>query len=57
MFWRAVRSGDDQFHSETMARALRGSYARMAMTGIVRSVGIELTVDYLARLSFGTPGQ
>ena len=51
MFWQTIRQSDDAFHSATMARALRNSYARTAMTGIARSVGVELTVEYLQRLA------
>lgn len=55
-FWKVVQTGDDQFHSETMARAMRGAYARTEMTGIARSVGVELTVDYMGRLSAACRG-
>lgn len=56
MFWQTIRQSDDAFHSTTMALALRNSYARTAMTGIARSVGVELTVEYLGRLaSFHRP--
>jgi len=51
MFWKTVRQGNDAFHSETMARALRNSYARTAMAGIARSVEVALTVEYLEQLS------
>lgn len=49
-FWREVRDGNGAAYSEASRRYVRTTYARTALAGISRGVGIELTVDMMQRL-------
>ncbi len=50
-FWREVRDDKTSAFSESSARYVRTSYARTALAGISRGVGIELTTDVMLKLS------
>ena len=49
-FWRQVRDGTGGAFSKSSRRYVRTTYARTALAGISRGVGIELTVDLMQRL-------
>jgi hypothetical protein len=50
-FWRSVQDAHANAHSEQMGRDMRTTAARGSMTGIARSVGIEMTAEFCQSLS------
>ena len=50
-FWRAIRTGGEHEFSDVMANVMRVTHAQTAMTGIARGCGVELCVEYAARLA------
>ncbi len=49
-FWREVRDGTGAAYSKSSRRYVRTKYARTALAGISRGVGVELTADMMQRL-------
>jgi hypothetical protein len=49
-FWREIRDGKGSAFSEASRRYVRTTYARTALAGISRSVGVELTAEMVQRL-------
>ena len=50
-FWREIGDGKEGAYSADAGRYIRSTYARTAMTGIARGVGVEMSVDVMQRLS------
>lgn len=50
-FWRETRDPKTNSYSDHDRRYLRSTHARTALTGIARSVGIEMTVQVMHALS------
>jgi hypothetical protein len=55
-FWRAIRTSDEGSYSDVMANVMRVTHAQTAMTGIARGCGVELCVEYTARLAAARRG-
>ena len=51
MFWREVQDPQAKAYSDDTGRYIRATHARIALTGIARSVGIELTSEVTTRIS------
>ena len=49
-FWREIGDPKDHAFSESSARYQRTTHARTNLSGIARSVGLELTADLMERL-------
>ena len=49
-FWRQVQDPQARAYSDDAGQYMRVTHARIALTGISRSVGIELTSEVMARL-------
>lgn len=49
-FWREIRDLKPSAFSESAQGYVRTSYARTALAGISRSVGVELTAEMMQRL-------
>lgn len=52
-FWRTLRDPMTSQHSDEMRAYIRPTYCRTHLTGIARSVGVEITVEVWARLRRG----
>ena len=50
-FWREIADGREGAYSADAGRYIRSSYARTELTGIARGVGVEMSIDFMQRLS------
>jgi hypothetical protein len=49
-FWHEIRDGNGAAYSDSSRCYVRTTYARTALAGISRGIGIELTADVMQRL-------
>lgn len=49
-FWNEMRKADYGHHTPTQVAYLRPTYTRTHFTQIARSVGVELSLDYMKRM-------